>query len=232
MTEHRDFDKAAATWDEEPRRVQLTRDVAAAIIREVEPTGEMDALDFGCGTGLLTLQLQPHLRSIIGVDTSRGMLDVLERKIRDWRLSNVRTLCRDIVGGERPEGAFHLIVSSMALHHVANLSALFRVFHGLLLSGGILCVADLDKEDGSFHDDPTGVLHFGFDRTEVMELLAAAGFTGIRSTTAAVVRKSSPVRTEDYTVFLVSARTSDPFLTLESMGSDLVRGAPASSHLP
>jgi len=223
MTEHRDFDKAAATWDEEPRRVQLARDVAAAIIGEAEPTRDMDALDFGCGTGLLTLLLQPHVRSITGIDTSRGMLDVLERKVREWGLANVRTLHCDAGSGERPDGAYNLIVSSMALHHLADLSSLFLLFHGLLLPGGILCVADLDKEDGSFHDDPTGVLHFGFERTEVMELLAAAGFADIRSATAAVIRKSSPGRTRDYPVFLISARTVDAYLTVESMGSELVR---------
>jgi ubiquinone/menaquinone biosynthesis C-methylase UbiE len=225
MTEHRDFDKAAATWDEEPRRVQLARDVAAAIVGEAHPTGDMDALDFGCGTGLLTLLLQPHVRSITGIDTSRGMLDVLERKASAWGLSNVRTLRCDIGTGERPDGAYHLIVSNMTLHHVADLSALFRLFHGLLLPGGVLCVADLDKEDGSFHDDPAGVHHFGFERTEVMELLSAAGFTDIRSATASVIRKISPVRTRDYPVFLLSARITDSFLTVESMRSELVQGA-------
>jgi ubiquinone/menaquinone biosynthesis C-methylase UbiE len=225
MTGHRDFDKAAATWDEEPRRVQLARDVAAAIIDEAEPTREMDALDFGCGTGLLTLHLQPHVRSITGIDPSRGMLDVLERKVREWGISNVRTLLCDVGSGEQPDGVYHLIVSSMTLHHVENLSSLFRLFRGLLLPGGVLCIADLDKEDGTFHDDATGVLHFGFERTGVMELLAAAGFTDIRSATAAVIRKSSPARTRDYPVFLISARTAESFLAVESMDSELARGA-------
>jgi ubiquinone/menaquinone biosynthesis C-methylase UbiE len=225
MAEYRDFDKAATTWDEEPRRVQLAREVAAAIIDAAEPNHDMDALDFGCGTGLITLHLQPHVRSITGIDTSRGMLDVLERKVREWGISNVHTLHCDIGSGEQPDGAYHLIVSSMTLHHVADLSSLFRLFHGLLLPGGILCVADLDKEDGSFHDDATGVRHFGFERTEVMELLAAAGFSDIRSATAAVIRKSSPARTRDYPVFLISARTTDSFLTVESMKSEHARGA-------
>jgi ubiquinone/menaquinone biosynthesis C-methylase UbiE len=225
MTEHRDFDKAAVTWDDEPRRVQLARDVAAAIISAAQPTGEMDALDFGCGTGLLTLLLQPHVRSITGIDTSCGMLEVLERKVREWGLSNVRALYCDVGSGDRPEGAFHLIVSSMALHHVADLSPLFRLFYGLLLPGGILCIADLDKEDGTFHDDPIGVLHFGFDRTEVMEQLASAGFTDIRAVTAAVVRKSSPDRSRDYQIFLISARISDAFLTVESMEIERSRSA-------
>lgn len=208
MTEQSNFDTRAATWDEEPRRVQLAREVADAIINAVRPTAEMDAMDFGCGTGLLTLFLHPRLRSITGVDSSRGMLEVLAGKVRALNLANVRSQLCDLGQGERPNGQYHLIVSSMALHHVAELPPLFRLFHDLLLPGGIICVADLDKEDGTFHDDPTGVHHFGFERPLVRKLLAEAGFTDSRDTTAAVIRKGTAGQTRDYPVFLVSARKS------------------------
>lgn len=206
MTETSSFDTKAATWDEEPRRVKLAREVADAVIAAALPTAAMDALDFGCGTGLLTLFLQPRLRSITGVDSSRGMLDVLERKVREHGLANVRALLCDVEKGGRPEGRYHLVVSSMTLHHVAEPLPLFRLFHDLLLPGGLLCLADLDQEDGTFHDDPTGVHHFGFERPGVREMLAEAGFSGFGDTTAAVIRKSSPERTRDYPVFLISAR--------------------------
>jgi len=206
MAGKRDFDSAAATWDEEPRRVKLAREVADAIIDEVQPTREMDAMDFGCGTGLLTLCLQPHLRSITGVDSSGGMLGELERKVEELGLPNVRTAFLDVEQGGRPSGSYHLVVSCMALHHVTDTSSLFRLFHGILLPGSALCVADLDSEDGAFHDDPTGVVHFGFERTGLMEMLADAGFTHVRAKTAAVIQKSSPARTRDYPVFLISAR--------------------------
>lgn len=206
MTEQSNFDVKAATWDEEPRRVQLAYEVADAVIGAVQLTKEMDAIDFGCGTGLLTLLLQPHLRSITGVDSSRGMLEKLERKVRELGLANVRTLFCDLEKNERPEGEYHLIASSMTLHHVAEIGPLFRLFHKLLLPGGTICLADLDKEDGTFHDDPTGVHHFGFERPRVRELLAEAGFSEIRDTTAAVIRKGSPGNSRDYPVFLISAR--------------------------
>ena len=206
MTEQRDFDTAAATWDEEPRRVQLAREVADAVIGLVRPTAGMDAMDFGCGTGLLTLFLQPYLRSITGVDNSRGMLDVLAGKVGELGLANVHTLLCDVGRGERPDGRSHLVVSSMTLHHVADTRALVRLFHDLLLPGGTLCVADLDREDGTFHDDPSGVQHFGFERPTMEGLLAEAGFSGVRDSTAAVIRKGSPDRPRDYPVFLVCAR--------------------------
>lgn len=206
MTKGSSFDNRAVTWDDEPRRVELARSVARAIIETVGPTPAMDALDFGCGTGLVTLLLQPHLRSITGVDSSKGMLAVLEAKTREKGISNVHPVFLDAGRGERPTGSYHLVVSSMTLHHVADLPALLRLFHDLLLPGGMLCLADLDQEDGTFHDDPTGVFHFGFQRSFLSGLLEQAGFTAPSDTTAAAIRKGPADSPRDYPVFLISAR--------------------------
>jgi len=63
--ERRDFDKEAGTWDELPARVKLANDIAATISKEIPLTSDMDVLDYGCGTGLLTLHLQPIVESIL-----------------------------------------------------------------------------------------------------------------------------------------------------------------------
>jgi len=206
MAEKRNFDSVATTWDDEPRRVKLAREVADAVIGATKPTREMDALDFGCGTGLLTLSLQPHVRNITGLDSSGGMLEILERKVEEQGLANLHTLFLDIEKGERPSERFHLIASAMTLHHVRDTAGLLRIFFDLLHPGGALCLADLDREDGTFHDDPTGVVHFGFDRLEIMGMLAEAGFERVSAVTAAMIHKSSPQRTRDYPVFLISGR--------------------------
>lgn len=207
MTEEkRDFDKVASSWDEEPRRVKLAADVAKAVMREVELSRDMDVLDYGCGTGLVTLHLQPHVRSVTGADTSKGMLEVLQRKVAESGIANVRAALVDPESDVPLEGAFHLIVSSMTLHHVKDVGDLFEILHRLLLPGGGLCVADLDTEDGSFHSDSTGVLHNGFDRRHVWNMLESAGFADIRDTTAAVIVKEDEAARREYPVFLMIAR--------------------------
>jgi predicted TPR repeat methyltransferase len=205
--ERKDFDKEAAQWDANPGRVKLANDVADAIIRETAPARNMDVLDFGCGTGLVTLRLRPLVRTILGVDSSRGMLGVLEDKIRGQGLKNAEAQFVDFEKGGRIEGRFHLLVSSMTLHHVPAIAALFTQWYELLLPGGRLCFADLDAEDGSFHGDNTGVFHLGFDRGHVKELLRGAGFREIRDTTATtMVRDVEGEGKRAFPIFLITAK--------------------------
>jgi 2-polyprenyl-3-methyl-5-hydroxy-6-metoxy-1,4-benzoquinol methylase len=202
--ERKDFDQEAAQWDANPGRVKLAGDVADAMIRAVSPAKDQDALDFGCGTGLVTLKLQPLVKSITGMDSSRGMLAALESKVAGQGLSNVRTQFLDLEQGGKVEGHYHLIVSSMTLHHVPDPAALISQLAGALLPGGTLAVADLDTEDGSFHGDNTGVLHLGFDRARIKGLFERAGLSAVRDVTAAVVAKEIEGKgRRDFPVFLV-----------------------------
>ncbi len=202
----RDFDKEAAQWDENPFRVKLAHNVAAAIIHEIQPTNDMKVLDFGCGTGLVTLKLQPLVKAITGADSSPGMLGVLKEKIATYGLTNVDTQFVDFEKGEHVTGAYDLIVSSMVAHHVPDTLALFEEWRRLLAPGGRVCFADLDTEDGAFHGDNTGVFHLGFDRSQLRRLLQEAGFRDIRSTTATTVSKEvEGTGTRDFSIFLIAA---------------------------
>lgn len=205
--EKKDFSKDAASWDQKTGRVKLAHDVASAMMNEVKFTHDMDVLDFGCGTGLLSLQLQPLVRSITGVDSSQGMLDVLNSKINEQKLFNVKTELVDIEKGEALTGVFHVIVSSMTFHHIRDIESLFKQFYECLLPGGCLCIADLDPDGGMFHNDNTGVFHFGFDRLSMRQLFKQHGFHGVRDTTAArVLKEATDKEIREFRVFLMTGQ--------------------------
>ena len=82
-TKKRNFDQEAINWDQVPGRIKVAQDIAHSMIRELTLMPDMDVLDFGCGTGLLTFALQPFVHSITGVDSSQGMLDVFKTKIKE-----------------------------------------------------------------------------------------------------------------------------------------------------
>lgn len=204
--ERRDFDIEAKEW-EDSSKAKLAGEVADAICREVKLSKDMDVMDFGCGTGLITLRLQPLVRSITGVDSSQGMLAVLEEKIRAQALDNIHTKFVDFEKGDIIEGQFHLITCSMTLHHIPDTAAVFEIWFERLLPGGHLCFTDLDAEDGSFHPNNTGVFHFGFDRELLRKLLYKTGFTEVRDMTATIrTRLVEGKGMCDFPVFLMIAR--------------------------
>lgn len=207
--EKRDFDRESSSWDDNPERVRLADDIARAISEEVALTPNIDVLDFGCGTGLLTLKLQPFVRTVMGVDSSRGMLDVLRAKIERNSLPNVRTRYLDIGQGEMLDGSYDLIVSSMTFHHIREIGSLLEQFRKVSAPAGHLCIADLDPDDGQFHSSNEGVFHFGFDRGLMRQALADAGFGEIRDRTAAeVVKPSAGGGTRLFPVFILTGRKS------------------------
>jgi ubiquinone/menaquinone biosynthesis C-methylase UbiE len=185
----RDFDAVAASWDAEPRRVKLAQDVVAAVCREVPLAKNMEALDYGCGSGLVTLGLQPFVGRITGADSSQGMLEVLRRKQQERGISNVVAKFIDLEQ-QRLDGSYDLIVSSMTMHHVHDVTALIGSFARALNPGGWLALADLQSEDGSFHDDPAGVYHHGFDPEFLRSSCVRNSLTDVRIVAAATIDKS------------------------------------------
>ena len=201
----RDFDKDAVLWDENPGRVELAEEIFKAIAGKINLTPSMDVMDFGCGTGLLTMQLQPFVRSVTGADSSQGMLDVLNTKIRDRNLTNVKTSFLDIEKGGILEGSYHLITSSMTFHHIKNIRPVLDQFYKVLFPTGNICIADLDIDDGQFHENNNGVFHFGFERNSLSNIISEAGFKDIKCLSAARITK--PVQgkaVREFTIFLMT----------------------------
>lgn len=205
----RDFNLEAANWDEQPGRIALADNLFAALAREIPLTQETDAFEFGCGTGLITLRLAPRVRSVMGVDSSEGMLAVLDKKIAAALATNVQTRRVDLAQGDRLEGQYDLVVISMVLHHIPVLAEIFAEFRRILRHGGRLAILDLDQEDGSFHQDPTGIFHNGFDRAALGRELQAAGFSAPAYSHAYdFVKQAGAPDQRTYPIFLaVSART-------------------------
>nr|VFK39365.1 MAG: Methyltransferase domain-containing protein [Candidatus Kentron sp. SD]VFK46614.1 MAG: Methyltransferase domain-containing protein [Candidatus Kentron sp. SD]VFK80098.1 MAG: Methyltransferase domain-containing protein [Candidatus Kentron sp. SD] len=206
-TQKENFDRKAASWDEDPTKIKLTNDVFHALSREGILTPEMDVMDFGCGTGLLTIRLRPLVRSITGLDNSRGMLEVFNAKIASLGLDGIHAAPFDLDEGHALSGRYDLVLSCMTLHHIEEIGPLLRQFHRVIAPGGCLAIADLDPDDGLFHSDNTGIFHFGFSRTALRGVFAEAGFQDIRDTDAAEVPRPGPDGAiRRFSVFLMTGK--------------------------
>ncbi len=200
------FDERAKDWDSDPQKVERAHVVAAEIRKAVPLSREMNALEYGCGTGLLSFALQEYIGKITLADTSQGMLDVLAEKIVAADATNMRPLRLDLAVDTIPPQKYHMTYSLLAMHHIHDTRDILRKFHILLERGGYLLIADLDNEDGSFHTDGTTDVHKGFVRSKLQKLIEAAGFENVKFTTAYTIRKKIGDEEKSFPVFLMSAR--------------------------
>jgi len=74
------------------------------------------------------------------------------------------------------------------------------------VTGGYLLVADLDKEDGSFHTDGTTDVHLGFDHNELQKIVEEAGFGNVTFSIAYEIKKEIGDEEKTFPVFLMAAR--------------------------
>lgn len=92
-------------------------------------------LDLGCGYGWHCAWAADHgAASVLGVDCSHKMLEAAGRKNQregvEYRLLAMEE-------ADFPGGSFDVVLSSLALHYVEDIGALFEKIYGWLAPGGI-----------------------------------------------------------------------------------------------
>jgi ubiquinone/menaquinone biosynthesis C-methylase UbiE len=199
------FDERARDWDSDPAKVERARVVADAIRAAVPLKPGMTALEYGCGTGLLSFALHPEFASITLADTSQGMLDVLAGKIDAAGVGNMHPLKLDLLSDPLPASRYGIIYTLMALHHVDDVDTVLEKFFALLEKPGLLCISDLDAEDGSFHGHYVTGVHHGFERARLKCQVEKAGFQYVRFTTAFEIRRGVGDGERVFPLFLMIA---------------------------
>ena len=148
------------------RTADATKDVSATRI-----------LELGTGTGETTrrvLALHPGA-TVVGVDSSPGMLAAAERELGSALEARVADLADEL-----PEGPFDLAFSALAVHHLdgAGKRDLFGRVAAVLRPGGRFVLADVVIPDDP--GDAITPLTPEFDRPDTaerqVEWLNAAGF--------------------------------------------------------
>ncbi len=192
------FAHKSKSWDMNSIRVQNAKGIANLIVKNIKLNKSMELMDFGAGTGLLSYFVAPFVRKIVAVDNSPSMLLEFENKCDDFSCET-EVIEKDL-SSDTLDRKFDGIISSMTIHHLEDMHALFSKFYTMLNDGGFIAIADLDSEDGSFHSDNTGVFHHGFDRQTLEKQAKEAGFKDIGFELASRINK--PHR--EFTVFLMT----------------------------
>jgi len=192
------FKHKSNDYEKDKNRVNNVQNIANAILNEIDFDKSMNIMDFGSGTGLLLEKIAPFVKKITAIDMSSSMNKKLNEKkdILDCELEILEINLTQT----KLEYKFDSIISSMTLHHIKDIKKLFQIFYDLLNENGIIALADLDIEDGSFHTEDTGVHHFGFDRDEICDIAKQVGFKNTKIQLASVASKPHG----DYEIFLLT----------------------------
>lgn len=200
-----EFDLKAAEWDKQQMHRDRAEAVAAEIVRQIPLDETMTAMEFGAGTGLLSFMLKDRLKEITLIDNSEGMVKVLNEKLVSARADSLKAVKADIEHEDPQLGTFDLIYTLMVLHHVGDVETVVKKFHDMLNPGGYLAIADLYREDGSFHGDGFHG-HKGFDPAALAAMLEKNGFSGIKHKKVYEIdKKISENRSKSFDIFLMTA---------------------------
>jgi ubiquinone/menaquinone biosynthesis C-methylase UbiE len=200
------FDDYAKTWDTDIR-IKRAKTIAVAISDSVGSNENRSAMEFGCGTGLVSFNLYDKFKSIALIDSSEGMIDILKSKINKYEITNMVPYHLDICSKNSLDMKFDIIYNSMVLHHITDTEDIIQNFHQLLNKDGYLCIVDLDEEDGSFHKKyPEFDGHNGFNQDDLKSILISCGFKDIESHTFFYDEKIIEDQKVNYSLFLMTAR--------------------------
>ncbi|KAF2705943.1 S-adenosyl-L-methionine-dependent methyltransferase [Pleomassaria siparia CBS 279.74] len=222
------FSAEAKEWDSNVKHVETTNNAFEAIKKYVPAFADgsakdLDVLEIGCGTGLLSFLVAPHVRSLVGVDTADGMISAFNIKVASLpdpstaNLAAVNVLVQEAddvhvqgaaaaLATRRGESGhdvpyrFDLIVSHLTLHHIPNMPELFRTLLDCLKPGGKIALTDYEDfgpEAVPFHpkNKREGVERHGIKKVELIEIIDGTGFNEVRVEQAYVLKKE--VEAED-----------------------------------
>jgi ubiquinone/menaquinone biosynthesis C-methylase UbiE len=199
------FDNVAQDWESKPSRVLIAKSSVDNIIETIDLKPDFRILDYGCGTGLIGFGLSNETNTVIGMDYSIGMVEKFNSKAKELGFTNISAIQHNINEQELPQNEFDLIAISMTLHHIKDTEMFIKKAKSSLKNGGHLCINDLVKEDGTFHDEHKneGVEHFGYDKEELCNLIKNNGFEIIEYKIVYTDHRNN----KDYPIFQIIAKS-------------------------
>ncbi|KPM36712.1 hypothetical protein AK830_g9863 [Neonectria ditissima] len=199
------FNAEAAAWDSNPFVHAMSLEAWKAIKKSVpslvKSPGQLDVLEIGCGTGLLSLEAAVLANRFVAVDAAEGMIEVLASKLSKPNSSapgNILPLAimledpddkrmppADNASPDGPRLKFDLVLSHLVLHHIPDLKAVLATMMGCLKQGGVVALTDFEDfgpEARRFHPESKmdGVERHGIGRKWMADMMRDVGFQDVK----------------------------------------------------
>ncbi len=172
------FEMIANIYDTS-ERIQIAKVSSNAIREYLVDTESKNAIDFGCGTGLVGMNLLNEFNSMLFLDTSQNMLHQIKQKISGSNIQNAATLCFDFEKDNLSDLHADYIFMAQVLLHINNVELILSRLYEVLNENGHLLIVDFDKNKNIASD----MVHNGFNQIELTDCMKKIGYRNIQSKT-------------------------------------------------
>ena len=142
----------------------------------------LDVVDFGCGTGVLSVELARWAKRVTAVDRSGVALEAARARAKHERLFNIQFVEADLHALPKRLAGKDLVVISQSLHHVDEPARVLVSAAQVLKPGGRVVVLELMPHDEQWVKSRLGHHHLGFEPDALIAAMTAAGFVDITLT--------------------------------------------------
>lgn len=172
------FEMIANVYDT-PERIQIAKISSDAIREYLVDTKSKNAIDFGCGTGLVGMNLLNNFGSILFLDTSQNMINQIKQKVSALDIQNADTVCFDFEKKSLSDLHADYIFMVQVLIHISDVELVLSRLYDVLNEGGHLLIVDFNKNEQIVSD----IVHNGFDQIELANIMTKIGYNNIQSKT-------------------------------------------------
>jgi len=170
-----EFNQLAVEYDT-PENITMAKRASSAIQTMLDRNHTQIAVDLGCGTGLVGLELLDNFESMLFVDSSAKMIEQVEKKLEAVPGKKAVALCLDVEKeGELPYKV-DTIILSLVLHHIEDSQQVLSKLYDSLNEGGQLLIVEMEKQG-----NPSGRHDHGIDRSALTKDLSKLGYSDIQS---------------------------------------------------
>lgn len=172
------FEMIANMYDT-PERIHIAKISSDAIQEYLVDTRGKSAIDFGCGTGLVGMNLLDNFRSVLFLDTSPNMISQIKQKVSDLNIQNADTVCFDLEKESLSGLHSDYIFMVQVLLHISDAETILTRLYDVLDEGGHLLIVDFNENEQIVSD----IVQHGFDQIELASIMTRIGYRNVQSKT-------------------------------------------------
>lgn len=98
-------------------------------------------LDFGCGTGLISIEIAGNVQMVHGVDISTKMIEISDMKAVERNIQNIENVCSTIFDERYKSGSFDIIFAFYIMHLLEEPQKVLQRIYELLKPNGFFISA-------------------------------------------------------------------------------------------